>query len=76
MSNRSPFNLPGQYHYDVFEVSPSGTLFMCSTNHENRALEIADGLRLRASGNVEYKVRSRPTKAHTLFTFRGQGRIQ
>lgn len=70
MSSKKTYVVPDRMHYDIYEKSPSGMLFMCSTNKEGRALEIADGLRLRAVGNVEYKIRARATVEHTIHSLR------
>lgn len=64
---KKTYNVPTRMHYDIWEISPSGTLFMCSVAKEDRALEIMDGLIKRCdSGYVEYKIRARATREHTI----------
>lgn len=74
----SPFKLPGQYHYDVFAVNEDDSeyMFMCSTTKEVVAAEIAKALcdTDPIKGVYDYRVRTRPTRSHTIFTFKGDSK--
>lgn len=70
MATKSPYQLPTQYHYDVWAIYNRSAEFYCSCAKEFEAIDIAQALaRNQQFSGVKYAVRTRPTKAHFIYKF-------
>lgn len=70
MCHTSPFQVPDNYFYHIFEYDTEFDLaeFVCSTARETPALEMAE-LLSKFNPDTEYRVRVPENKAHTIFRF-------